>query len=192
MLFSRYQRSVFNSQGHCHSEVETQDAGSQSENPSSDFVPVPVFPRNIVLGNLRRRHFALIRVFGIFDAANGFSFEVLTFLLQLRNALGIHVLLARQPLGVAGLSARCRAQTAAPPDRNRVRGFLLCSRASFFAADRFLFRCRLLLEGRSFSAANFLFARRFFLGHGESLSNAHRRNNRRRGGLPVHTRGGGM
>ncbi len=73
--------------------------------PALDFVAVRVFGRNIVFGNFGCGHFALIRVFGIFDAAHSFRLERLPFFQQLFHALGIEVFPAGKPLRVARLSA---------------------------------------------------------------------------------------
>src|SRR5271156_2140728 len=72
-----------------------------------------VFFRNVVLGNLSRSHFALIRVRSVLDAADNFGLEVLPLFGELFDALGIHIFLPRQSLVIAGLAASAGPKAAA-------------------------------------------------------------------------------
>jgi hypothetical protein len=101
-----FQISDFKVNNHIHFERENiLIPQSAFPNPKSSYggewlILVPVFERNIVLGNLFRRHFRLVGLRRIFHAFDHPRLERLTLFDQLFDALGIPFGMARQSLGI--------------------------------------------------------------------------------------------
>jgi len=92
-----------------HADLQLRRQYVENVSSIAELVFIQVFLGNVVLWQLMRVHFSLIRVIRFLNARNSSSLKQISFLHQFVNAFGVCLLRSRQSFKIFGLSRGCFA-----------------------------------------------------------------------------------